>query len=677
MLFRVAHRITSKRYRHAHLFVFFGGIALTLVLWRFMTETEDRAAQARFNQTSARYLLAIERGSSDSMDSVRTIRMLFRMLPDTSRQQFQDFAVPILSRYTHLKALVYIKEMSPAERSAVEARMKAEGFGHGIRDYDTQNNALIPAAAHDHYAVVRYAEPFAANAHLPGYNLMSRSGLTDLLHQARDSGDLVVTPLLRLAKGGNQAAPQGIIGYLPLFTGPDWLPSNVEERRKRLAGYAGVVVQTEQMFSRILEKAGYQGKDGIHLRIYDGDAANPDKLMFGRQSEPDGTVADAPATVKPLIRQISVGGRNWLLEAAPQSDARFLSRLASAAVLTGGLVATFLLTALFRFMMRYTAQVERQVDDRTSELTAAKLDLSEKNTLHEALAQAQSDMGDGIMIIQDRRFVYANDHLCSMLEHSPEELQSLPEFITVFEQAERSRILDRHMRRVNGEKLEKVYETRMTTRSHKVIDVLLAAVRVEWKGKPAAVVEVRDITERKTAQKRIMHLAHHDALTDLPNRALLQDRLEQAIALATRHHKQVGILYMDLDGFKRINDTYGHDTGDQLLVGVAERLKQCVRKTDTIARLGGDEFVVLLPDLLSPGDAIRVANKIIDSLADEVVLDNGVSIGISTSIGINMSPPGACNPEIMIKQADKAMYDAKHSGKNCFMLYSEEYLTGT
>ncbi|MBI1891464.1 MAG: GGDEF domain-containing protein [Burkholderiales bacterium] len=676
MLFEIANKLTATRFRHAHYLVLVICLALTGAIWRFTVEIEDRGAQARFNQGAARYLLAIERGSSDSMDSVRTLRMLFRLLPDASTQQFRDFTMPILMRISHLRALVYIREIPHAERPSIEKQLSANGYRHGITDYDAQTDSLIPASSHERYAYIHYAEPIAENVHLPGYNLHSREGLSKILEQARDSGDLVVTPKMRLLEGDHsKSAPEGIIGYLPLYVGPDWLPADTPDRRKRLFGYAAVVFHTDAMFKLILDKVGYQSKDGIDLTIYDGESAAESALIFRRHGEPENaglsTQGSTATVLKPFTRRISVGGRNWLLEAKTKSDAPYLTRLASRWVLFGGVVVTLLLTALFRFLMRYTVQVERQVEERTAELEATQHDLSEKNTLHEALAQAQSDMGDGIMIIQHRRIVYANDHLCKMLDYSLAELYALPQFITIFEENERTRVFDRHIRRVSGERIEQVYETRLLTKSQRVIEVVLAAVKVEWKGEPAAVVEVRDITEKVNAQQRIVHLAHHDSLTDLPNRALLHDRLQQAIALAKRHQKQVAVLYMDLDGFKQANDAHGHDVGDQLLIGVAERLQQCVRKTDTVARLGGDEFVILLPDIDSGDDAVFVANKVIAALAEPIKLAGGLTLRISASVGVNYCPPGATDAEIMLKQADQAMYEAKRAGKNRYTLFEE------
>ena len=181
-----------------------------------------------------------------------------------------------------------------------------------------------------------------------------------------------------------------------------------------------------------------------------------------------------------------------------------------------------------------------------------------------------------------------------------------------------------------------------------------------------------DITTRKEAEQKLYHLAHYDPLTKLPNRTLLQDRLQQAIVLAEREHKSVlGLLFIDLDRFKYVNDAHGHMIGDLLLQEVAERLKACVRSSDTVSRLGGDEFVVLLPHLDSSEAAATVAQHIIHSLAQPFILQGNV-IKIGSSIGISLYPDNGLDVDNLMKAADAAMYTVKEAGRNSFRFFQEE-----
>ena len=177
---------------------------------------------------------------------------------------------------------------------------------------------------------------------------------------------------------------------------------------------------------------------------------------------------------------------------------------------------------------------------------------------------------------------------------------------------------------------------------------------------------VRDITERKQFEERIRHLANYDNLTGLPNRTLFYDRLSQSINLAQRNRHEMALLYLDLDRFKSVNDTRGHDAGDAVLKGAADRIQAQVRESDTVARIGGDELAVILPKIASPQDAAIVAEKIIEALcasfpaSDE---EHG-NIEIGASIGIAIFPRDGADMDALFKAADSAMYKAKQAGNS-------------
>jgi diguanylate cyclase (GGDEF)-like protein/PAS domain S-box-containing protein len=178
-----------------------------------------------------------------------------------------------------------------------------------------------------------------------------------------------------------------------------------------------------------------------------------------------------------------------------------------------------------------------------------------------------------------------------------------------------------------------------------------------------------EVFERIRAEQRIWHIAHHDALTGLPNRALLHDRLDQVLAQAGRNGHRVAVMFLDLDRFKSINDTLGHDVGDELLRSVAVRLQEVVRAADTVSRLGGDEFVIVLPDVSSPEDAQRVAEKVVDVLAPAVAI-HGHELRATPSIGISLFPDDGNDAYTLMKNADTAMYHAKAEGRNNYQFFA-------
>ncbi|MEO5795750.1 MAG: EAL domain-containing protein [Rhodoferax sp.] len=181
---------------------------------------------------------------------------------------------------------------------------------------------------------------------------------------------------------------------------------------------------------------------------------------------------------------------------------------------------------------------------------------------------------------------------------------------------------------------------------------------------------VADITERKLAEQKIQFQAFHDALTGLPNRLLLQDRFEQATAHASRAGSKLVLLFMDLDNFKSINDTMGHDTGDVLLQQIATRLRACVRETDTISRLGGDEFLILVPDLAHADDAVPALVKLMEQMQLPFYAD-GHEISTSVSMGVTVFPDDGSSFESLLKRADMAMYKAKGDGRNTYRFFDD------
>jgi diguanylate cyclase (GGDEF)-like protein len=185
---------------------------------------------------------------------------------------------------------------------------------------------------------------------------------------------------------------------------------------------------------------------------------------------------------------------------------------------------------------------------------------------------------------------------------------------------------------------------------------------------------IRDISARKESEAyrvltaQMAYSAQHDILTGLPNRMLLNDRIGQAIALSRRHGKKLAVLFLDLDGFKHVNDSLGHSTGDKLLQSVAKRLCDCVRESDTVSRQGGDEFVVLLSEVQQADDVAISARRILETVATAHPIDMH-NLHVTTSIGMSIYPDDGADAETLIKNADTAMYQAKENGRQSYQFF--------
>jgi diguanylate cyclase (GGDEF)-like protein len=229
----------------------------------------------------------------------------------------------------------------------------------------------------------------------------------------------------------------------------------------------------------------------------------------------------------------------------------------------------------------------------------------------------------------------------------------------------------------NHEKIAPVAEAKFVRLDGSVIDVEVHGTAIDYDGDLALHSVVRDITERKQMENHVRQLAFFDSLTQLPNRRLLNDRLSQAIAATRRNEKFGAVMFLDLDNFKPLNDLFGHNLGDMLLVEVAQRLKNCVREVDTVARFGGDEFVVVVEDLSSnQTEALQLARTLAEKigarLADTYTLEKMDRVGhidyvthhCTASIGVVMLSSEDTSPDDLLKWADAAMYQAKSLGRN-------------
>ncbi len=265
--------------------------------------------------------------------------------------------------------------------------------------------------------------------------------------------------------------------------------------------------------------------------------------------------------------------------------------------------------------------------------------------------------------------LYASDASRRLLGYEPADLigRSLYEFIHPDDREE-----TRHLSYMINETSPHTYSYRMlrVDGSSVWFEATSRSLRNRSTGEVDEIVSViRDITERKIVEEQIEHQAYHDALTGLPNRRLFRDRLTIALAHARRLSTPLAVVFLDLDRFKDVNDTLGHSLGDEMLKAIAIRLKAALRQEDSIARMGGDEFTLLLADLKTPDDAAKIAQKILDIVAQPMRID-GNELVITTSVGVALFPGDGDTAEALLKNSDQAMYRAKEAGRNLYHLFT-------
>ena len=314
-------------------------------------------------------------------------------------------------------------------------------------------------------------------------------------------------------------------------------------------------------------------------------------------------------------------------------------------------------------------------------LLATVRDITERKLADDALllktamleAQAETTI-DGILVVDESDHIVLANKQFGLDFGIPQEVLSTGDDLIVrkhvTDQVEAPDAFVNRVNYLNSHRSEKSRDE-LRFKSGKIFDRYSAPL-VDSKGRyRGRIWYFRDITDRKVAEERIQFLAYYDALTGLPNRTLLQDRLAKALAGASRRNDMVALLFLDIYGFKIINDSLGHSVGDLLLKQIADRLKRFSRDQDTVARLGGDEFLIVLSDVKDIPDAAVAAERLMDAMAGGFVVQ-GHPLSVSCSLGISIFPEHGVDGETLIKHADAAMYSAKDNGRNNIQLFTDQ-----
>lgn len=267
---------------------------------------------------------------------------------------------------------------------------------------------------------------------------------------------------------------------------------------------------------------------------------------------------------------------------------------------------------------------------------------------------------EGIAVVQNTRLVYLNPRMCEMSGYDEAELQELPSFMPLIHPSARDEMMANYQRRVAGEATPQRYESLFLRKDGSSYPIELSGVAIIWGGQPATLNMLTDISDRKAAEKKIRYLAHHDDLTGLVNRSVLNERIKQTIGLAQRSKDPFAVLFIDLDAFKQVNDTHGHEVGDVLLQQVALRIKLQLRDTDTFARIGGDEFVALLTQINDNQGVKQIVARIEDAMTEPFQIQHH-KLHCHVSQGFALYPENGTSVQALLSKADKNMYADKYS----------------
>ncbi|MFT7217222.1 MAG: diguanylate cyclase (GGDEF)-like protein [Paraglaciecola sp.] len=632
--------------------VFSLSLGVAFIAWIATTESNQRHTQDLFKFEVAQTLRAIEQRMEGYEQVLRGGVGLFKSSDYVSRLEFHNYIINLrVDKYwPGIQGIGYAVMLKPEEKEAFVNRVRLEGFN----EFN-----VFPPGSRDKYSSILYLEPFTArNQRAFGYDMYSEKDRHIAMDIARDNGDTAISAKVKLVQEDGNDLQNGFLMYLPVYRQGAPI-ENISLRQKELVGYVYSPFRMDNLINGILLR---EKNRQINFSIYDGDSENSEDLLYASHTRGDYLSGAYQKEFKPaisLIKTIEFPGRTWTIRFNSTSafERNVENDLAKIIGLTGPLVALFLLLVMLNITRSNKKSVEAKVElevlvDRLKAGASAGIvgiwdwDI-EKNILNwDAVMYKLYGLEDSEIVdlyeawlsrvhIDDRSHI--DGEIQAALRH---EREYCPEF------------------RVMWPDNSVHYIKAVSQTTFNKADKAIRIVGVNY-----------DITEQKNTQIRLDKEASFDPLTQLPNRRLLNDRLKQAIAFTDRHKKNMAILFIDLDGFKKVNDVYGHQVGDWLLKEVSRRIQYCLRATDTVGRLGGDEFVVILPEIYE--NAKDVASKIRKSLEEPFVKTNSITLHISSSIGVAIYPQHAKNQTILMECADKAMYEAKNRGRNQFVLFGD------
>lgn len=652
---------------HRKLVIWLMVILVSLIAISYSVSREMRSAKKEFTANAWQVQRAVIQRVAN-LETVLTALVGQHHASDMLSSAEQTlFSQELLKAYPFIHSIMHVERVSINEVDEFEERMKLEGY---IGFKLSQSDSEVTANEINHigfHLPVSFIEPMEPrSAYLLGFDLANEASFTQLLERAIRGGDTIALETLQET---HLNKPLYLI-LKPVYLGR-YPPSEATERWDMLSGFAVLRIDFEQFFSSIELPS-----KSLKLKLYRGAQVSEseplDEILaeFGHQSEAAGFLQEQVDFVEPL----EIHGLPFTLSASQNVS---LSSIEISRVFIEWLIAMLVLglvVAVYR--NRRFAKLQEEAAEEVIAVEGARF----TNVIDTAFDAVVTADGRG-------RIVSWNQQASSVFGYQDRFVLGLRLFKLILPPRELSR-LDRELKPLfegeNSRPCRLSLETVGQRKDGEEFPLELAISSSTAVNQPMISVFARDITERKRWEERIRYLAYCDSLTDLPNRQSFKEQVTKAITTAKRHGRIGAVLYLDLDEFKRINDTLGHDIGDLLLQHITKRLVEQVRVSDTIsrdrfvdvedrsiARLGGDEFTVLLDEIDSPEDAARVAKRVQSVIASSYNL-NGHDVYVTPSIGIAIFPRDGQDVEELLKNADTAMYHAKAVGKNNFQFYTEQ-----
>lgn len=629
------------------------GLSVTYLVWQGERENARKDLQIDFDFRVREADARIEQRMFAYEQILRGVRSFLASSEKVTRAEFQDYL-----------DYLYLKDHYPGSHHIGLVKVVPE-TRNTVRSLSVQAGATVATLAESETLTsVVFLEPSSETNQFPsGSDMYTDRVRRAAMEQARDTGLAVNSGKVLLPVKGDESPliQAGFVMFLPVYKAGS-PHATVAERRANIIGWVFASFRAVDLLSDVLGDVSSE----VDIEVHDGRIVDDATMLYDPDISGVGGNPDAQFRSRNLI---NVANHEWTVVIRSLYGFEVRADKAKASfVAYVGLETTLLLAILAWMLVRGRVRAIQAANELNRELT-------ERKRAEEGLLLASTvvkTVEEAVIVTDhDNRIIAANPAFSVITGYTADEVIG-----------KNPRVLSsgRHPK----EFFKELWETLLATGSWRgeiwdrrkdgeiyIKWLSIKLVRDET-GKITHHVGVfADISERKAAEERMQYLAHHDMLTKLPNRTLFSDRLQQGLAQARRDKVHLALMFLDLDKFKPVNDTYGHAVGDLLLKEVARRLQNCVRESDTVSRIGGDEFVVLLHSIEAVQDATVVAEKMLAVLNQPFELA-GQTLHISGSIGISVYPEHGSDEKELTHSADIAMYYAKSGGRNNAMLYQSD-----
>jgi diguanylate cyclase (GGDEF)-like protein/PAS domain S-box-containing protein len=632
-------------------------LTMTFLVWHSAKEALMRTQHQQFENRASEITATVLKRLQGYEHVLRGGVGFFSASQKVSRTEWREYvaSLNLQEQYPSIQGIGFAMHI-PAARLAEHLRStRAEGF---------LNYAISPPGTRAEYTPIIYLEPFDwLNQRAFGFDMLSEAVRRKAMERARDTGVTAITSKITLAQEKGEKVQQGMLMFLPSYknSAPR---STLAERRANLVGYVYSPFRLTDFMSGISEEINKGTEADVDIEIYDGTVRSVNSLLY------ENGIAHALGTPPPgrftLTRSIDLYGHTWNLYFTTR--AVFHNAFDQSKPTLILLLGMLLSVALSRLIWVLATQRQRALEWANQ----MGVEIADRNRAEARFTNIVNLAQDAIIsMTEELRIISFNRGAEQIFGYKAAEIlgQELDRLIPEpFAEAYR-----RPIRRSNTapQKVRRISKPSIIVGRRKDGSKFFAEANISWvieNGKQIFTTFLRDITERKQAEQRIAHMANHDALTNLPNRRLLRDRIGQVLLQASRNGGQGAVMFIDLDQFKAINDSMGHYIGDSLLKKVAQRLVSSLRSQDTVARQGGDEFIVLLHSVAMAQDAGTMAQKLLNALLLPFQI-GGKELYIGASIGIAVLPDDGEDADTLLRHCDAAMYHAKESGRNNYKFF--------